>query len=435
MNPKVSPGSSAPVVWTGSGSTTNLPPPEYWTHLANVMPGPQLERLKEQSNQRLTEFTSRALPPPESTAFDLLNRFASDGWVEREQRHICPRCTHDLNNEEIAGAACPYCGESNSEDHGVTRETIFIRHLAQPRSVDWLVAIHGMNTSGAWQEAFTWNFSTTWGRSVPVAVYKYGIVIAGVIMAGRRRKLQRDLHTKLVALRDQARAQGLDGNPDVIAHSFGTWLFGHLLKDELTRDPADRLRFGRVIFAGCILRPDFDWKAIKEAGLVQNVLNHYGTADCVVPLAHAVIKDSGPSGRRGFDGDKVVNIQAAGFGHSDLFSIEKYVASGITCLASSYQRYWRPFLTLPDHELSNLPDRMDPQIPWQQFPWPTRGTIFPFLALPLVLAIMSLFVAGVGRYLWDWREILLNVAKITGTSLGLILISIAITCLWRWLRS
>jgi len=36
------------------------------------------------------------------------------------------------------------------------------------------------------------------------------------------------------------------------------------------------------------------------------------------------IVESGPSGRRGFDGDQVLNIQAVGFGHSDLFSIEKH---------------------------------------------------------------------------------------------------------------
>jgi hypothetical protein len=79
-----------------------------------------------------------------------------------------------------------------------------------------------MKTAGAWQEAFSWHLATTWGRGVPVAVYKYGIVVAGVIMAWRRRELVRQFRNKVAVLRDEARAQGYSGNPDLVAHSFGT---------------------------------------------------------------------------------------------------------------------------------------------------------------------------------------------------------------------
>ena len=52
---------------------------------------------------------------------------------------------------------------------------------------------------------------------------------------------------------------------------------------------------------------------MRDAHLVEDVLNHYATADRVVPLAHMTIVESGPSGRRGFDGDQVLNVQAVGF--------------------------------------------------------------------------------------------------------------------------
>jgi hypothetical protein len=52
-----------------------------------------------------------------------------------------------------------------------------------------------------------------------------------------------------------------------------------------------------------------------------------------VPLAHFTIIESGPSGRRGCDGDQVLNIRAVGFGHSDLFSIDKRLGNGLTYLA------------------------------------------------------------------------------------------------------
>lgn len=274
-------------------------------------------------------------------------------------------------------------------------------------------------------------------------------------MSWRRRKLQHDLRDKLAALRDEAHAQGFSGKPDVIAHSFGTWLFGHLLEDELTRRPEERLRFGRIILTGCVLRPDFDWKKLKDAELVDDVLNHYGSKDPIVPLAHATIWDSGPSGRRGFDGDQVLNVRAEGCGHSDLFKIDKCVVyskdkgvvhaqrfqdctgngSAITHLEDSYKRYWRPFLTLPRHELCGLPDRADPTTAWRQMLWPLRGTVFPVVALPLILALTAFLIAEVGRGLWEMRAVTTIVAGISAASLALILAAIAITRLWRRLRS
>jgi hypothetical protein len=403
------------------------------------LPGPQLEQLQQLSDKRLKEFIPSDLPPPESTAVELLDCVAADGWLERNQRQKCPCCKFELNEEEAAQPACPNCGEAYSQHGGVTKETIYVRNLAPSRAVDWVVAIHGMNTTGAWQESFSWHLSTTWGRSVPVAVYKYGIVIAGVIVAWRRRKLQNDLRDKLAALRDEALAQSFSGKPDVIAHSFGTWLIGHLLENELMRKPEEQLRFGRIILTGCILRPDFDWKRIKDAELVDDVLNHYGSKDPIVPLAHITIWDSGPSGRRGFDGDQVINIRADGYGHSDLFSIEKCVvnskhlqdctgdAGEMSHLEYSYKRYWRPFLTLPKSELCELQDRADPKTPWRQLPWPLRGTVFPFVALPFILALIAFLVAGIGRGLWEMREVLAIVVSISAAGLALILAAIAIT--------
>jgi hypothetical protein len=431
VKPPISPNIPSKVLWVGEGSTKILPPAEYWTLLAQEMPGAQIESLKEQSDQRHTEFTTGDLPGPEADAHALLTRFASDGWVERSERHHCPECGEGLERQDITAPVCPRCGEGFGEHGGIAIETVFVRELSAARSVDWVVAIHGMNTSGAWQEAFSWKFCTTWGRSVPVAVYKYGFVVVGVVLAWRRRKFQRELRTKLAALRDEARAQGFLGNPDVIAHSFGTWLFGHLLEDELTRNEEDRLEFGRVILAGCILRPDFDWKRIRESHLVKEVLNHYGTADCIVPLAHMTITKSGPSGRRGFDGDQVLNIRAVGFGHSDLFSVDKRVENGLTYLANSYQKYWRPFLTLPATELLTLSDRADPQAPWSELPWPLRGTIFPFLAVPLVFAAASLLIARIGESLWSWRKPLLDFSEIIGSGLVLLFGWAIIIDLWR----
>lgn len=326
------------------------PSPEYWDALIAETTGSQAAALRDRFATRITTFSGIELPPPESTAIALLDRLAADGFLEKKLR---------INEDEI-------------------EETIYVRDLAPTRVVDWVIAIHGMNTTGAWQETFTWNFSTTWGRSVPVMIYKYGYIVAGVIMAWRRGKLRENFREKLAVLRDEAQKRGFHGKPDLLAHSFGTWLFGHLLERELTRE--NPLAFGRVILTGCVLRPDFDWQKFIDAGLVDDVLNHYGTADSVVPFAQTFIHDSGPSGRRGFDGNVAINVRAEGFGHSDLFSMEN--------IERSYANYWRPFLTLPREELHTLPDIEDPATPWREKPWPLRAARLPVFALLVLLLFL-----------------------------------------------
>jgi hypothetical protein len=432
--------------WVGFGSTSIVPPTDYWNHLDRELScGDQIRELQQLSDQRLNEFRPGDLHGPANSATELLDKVVADRWLENKQRWKCPTCSYELNEAEGAQTACPECGEAFVHHGGIVKEIVYARKLAPVRAVDWVVAIHGMNTAGAWQESFTWHLGTTWGRSVPVAVYKYGIVIAGVIMAWRRRKLQRKLRAKLATLSAEANVQGFTGKPDVIAHSFGTWLFGHLLQDELRREESERLKFGRVILTGCVLRPDFDWRSIQSAGLVEEVLNHYGTKDPIVPLAHITIWDSGPSGRRGFDGDHVINVRAEGYGPSDLFSIEKCVvndkhlqqfrgAPGETRnLDFIYRKYWRPFLTLPVCELGQLPDRSDPNKPWRQLPWLLRGTVFPFFMLPFVLSLVALLLItiGVGARFLRAPSFATHALSIAGSGLALLIASVMVVCLFR----
>ena len=434
--------------WVGQASTSKVPPPAYWEGLAAALPDLrlQIEKLHHLSDNRLKEFKPSDLPFSERDATKLLDRVVADGWLKREQRQSCPSCEQVLDENEASQPVCPNCQNEYRRRGGVIVQTVYTRELMQSRSVDWVIAIHGMNTTGAWQESFSWLLGTTWGKSVPVEVYKYGFVIAGVVMAWRRRKLQNDLREKLARIRDEARAKGFSGKPDVVAHSFGTWLFGHLLQDEIKQNPENQLKFGRIILTGCVLRPDFDWEAVKRIGLVEDVLNHYGTKDQIVPLAHATIWDSGPSGRRGFDGNHVLNLRAEGYGHSDLFSIENFVINDVpfqnclsnepkvTHLAYSYERYWRRFLTLPGDELRQNLDCEGPSKPWHQLPWGLRGTIFPFVALPFIVALLALLIAIVGKCLWKVIELLTLVIGISASGLVVLATVGIVTWIWRRLR-
>ncbi len=428
---------------TGIGSTSFVPAEDYWTSLAQQLPDHPVGELRVKSNTRQNAFRPSDLPPPPLAAEVLLDRVAADGWIVKQIRRECPNCEFELFEADVAALVCPNCEEEYADHDGVVETVVYVRDVTT-RQVDWVVAIHGMNTRGAWQEEFSWYFGTTWGRSVPVSVYKYGKVITGLLLTWKRRKLQQKLRARLAALRDQAEGQGFTGRPDVIAHSFGTWLLGHVLLAELQRPEEERLRLGRLILAGCVLRPDFNWKAVKDAGLVDEVLCHYGTKDIVVPLAHFTIWHSGPSGRRGFDGDQVINVTAEGYGHSDLMSTDKCVIDGThgqkckavnaertTHLDHTYRTYWRPFLTRPATELAQLPDLQNPATPWRQAPWLLRGTILPILALPLLFFLVVLVIGLVGELLWEVAFIPGVIAMVGTAVLLALLLAILLILAWR----
>ena len=436
---------TAPATQGMIGSSSYVPPVEYWTALGRELPRHPVDQLRRKSDARQNAFRPSDLPPPRARAEELLDRVAADGWIVRRLRRECPDCGYELRQEDVDALTCPSCDASFGAAGDVTQSVVYLRDVTT-RQVDWVVAIHGMNTRGEWQEDFSWFFGTTWGRSVPVSVYKYGMVIAGVIMSWRRRALQERLRARIARLRQQAEAQGFSGKPDVIAHSFGTWLLGHVLEAELERPEDDRLRVGRLILAGCILRPDFDWRRLKKQKIVDEVLCHYGTRDSVVPLAHYAIRDSGPSGRRGFDGGEVINLCARDYGHSDLMSIKKCVVGGkhlqgctgapgeTRHLEHNYRTYWRPFLQLPAAELGGLPDREDPPTPWRPAPRWLQGAVLPIFALPLIVLLPLLAVALGGRLLGAATPLLGLAAGLSGAGLVALLLAILALLGWRRLR-
>jgi hypothetical protein len=263
---------------------------------------------------------------------------------------------------------------------------------APPRYTQWLLLVHGMNTKGLWQEYLAFDIGLWQGRNVPTFVHKYGWIVFGVMLPRRRTALKRRLQDRIVELSKEPPKFNLGAKPDVVCHSFGTWLVGHALRDQLVNVTAGRqpdFRLGRVILTGSILRPDFEWQRLQAAGLVEDVLNHYGTKDRIVPLAHWTILDSGPSGRRGFDETprakgsfQVLNVAARDYAHSQLLSTgkERY---------KSYSATWRRFLSNPEGEASRNLTWSDPESPWKEAWWPLRGTLFPFVAVLLLVSVVA----------------------------------------------
>ncbi|HEY1528204.1 MAG TPA: hypothetical protein VGH51_18405 [Candidatus Angelobacter sp.] len=282
-----------------------------------------------------------------SNAENVLEELAEQGELKKSVQFLCP-CDRRERLTTL-DALCSVCDRAFGIDvEGQPKALAFYCYDApQSRDVRWMVALHGMNSLGPWQEEFMWRVSRTYGYSVPVAIYKYGVVRSGAVLKFRQRALMNGLIAKMHVLAGDAGNSGFPGPPDVIAHSFGTWLLGHALASD------ESLRVGRVILLGCILRPDFSWEALVARGQVQAVLCHYSAKDFWAKIAHYIIPDSGPSGRIGFNDRQMI----LHYGESELAHSDYFLPSHMPRL---FQSLWAPFLTRAlqrTRELSNGPQR------------------------------------------------------------------------------
>ncbi len=357
------------------------------------------EPIEEEGPLRLTTAILAAQANASlAEAAELLHAVADTGTLTRRDGFVCP-CHErlELDAEEAARSECPrpHCGRSFEEDgEKPLGETFFEREAPPSRDVPWVLTLHGMNSVGHWQEAIAWYLAMTYRHSVPVFVYKYGLVRPGALLEFRQQQLRDQLIAKIHAVCTRAHEAGYGGRPDVIAHSFGTWLLGHALEAD------SKLQLGRVILTGCILRPDFDWKGLLDAGRVEAVLCHTAGRDLWAAVAHYGIPDSGPSGRRGFDDrQNVLHNAEPSFRHSDFF--EERFMPGV------FQRVWKPFLTASSERLTLRWAQAPPAVPWAPAPWVLRAGIVRFALLAVATALVTFLgaslvvgVAVLGRWLF-----------------------------------
>jgi len=376
-----------------------------WDLLARDHPQGLVDTLRAAYEQGSISFTAAELADAASTLDETYDEDealalmrAAGPWLEERTRALSP----DPEFPDEAPPSIP----------------IFTWIGPQRSRLGWLVLVHGMNTRGDWQQYLAFDVGRWCGTSVPTFIHKYGRIIVGVILPWRRRKFARDLKKRLVELSKQATEERLPEAPDVVAHSFGTWMLGHVLLDQMARGEPYDVKVGRVILTGSILRPDFPWERLQQAGLVEDVLNHYATNDPVVPWAHWTIVDSGPSGRRGFDPPatphdhlEVINVQALPEGHSGALSDEQRYGN--------YSATWVPFLTNPPGGAATGVEVEIPEKKWRQAWWPLRGTLLPTVAVPLLGVLLAWGLAALGPSLTSLRESWADALAGTAGGLGL----------------
>lgn len=349
---------------------------------------PDWRALAHDFPPELVQIVSERFKEPGSIAFKTATLAAQAGTSEAEAVRLleavgiftqsstrkCAQCGFDLTGVGERDT-CPNsdCGADFSEKKP---ETIVHYQLDRelPRDVPWVLVVHGMNTRGEWQEELSWLVGQTYRHMVPVAIYKYGKIQPGVMFPSRQRALARKLEAKLIKLSEEAVRADYAGVPDVIAHSFGTWLVAEAL------DRNENLRIGRLILLGSVVRPNYPWQKLIDRKQIDAVLNHGATKDEWVPRAQFFIPVSGPGGKHGF-APPVTNVPATNFRHSTYFLSDQ--------LRGIFEGVWQPFLQFevpPPWPETWIADE------WKPYPRPIRFLTWLF-AFGVLSALAALVVA------------------------------------------
>lgn len=270
------------------------------------------------------------------TFFDSLVASAA---ARRIEAYRCPvrECGRVLP-PGVFPASCPYCHTDYQQEGCEAIVEYFYRLAGQTsRDIRWVIVIHGMNSRAKWQEEFSWEIANRLSYSAPVLIYKYGWATIDVFARWLHRRLAKRLGERMRIAIGQAEKSRHPSRPDIIAHSFGTLLLSRVLEDP---DFAD-LKFGRIITAASIVRPDFDWDRLVAEGRVEAVLNHVGAQDGAVPYAQYAIPGAGPGGVAGYAAEVVLNVRSEDYGHSGFF-----IPENLRVLISR-EGLWHGFLTRP----------------------------------------------------------------------------------------
>jgi pimeloyl-ACP methyl ester carboxylesterase len=173
--------------------------------------------------------------------------------------------------------------------------------LAQvrPDVTNVIFVIHGIRDAGYWTQRIARKVEAF--GDIPPRVYAsetstYGYLpMIPFLLPSRRR-------AKVEWLMDQyVEAKVLYPNAEFayVGHSNGTYLLAHALELYPT------CRFGRVVFAGSVVRRNYNWSDPIRRGQVGAALNYVATADWVVAwfpgaLEKLSLQDLGSAGHNGF---------------------------------------------------------------------------------------------------------------------------------------
>jgi len=184
-------------------------------------------------------------------------------------------------------------------------------HINRNRVV---AALPGIRTTGIWASAIA---PLAAMRNFIPALLNYGYFPAlWMYIAPIRNAQVRWLRNEYDTMRERT---GIE-RPSIVAHSFGTWLLGELLRRY------DDVQFDKVIITGSVLPRDYDWVRLLENKRVLAVHHEVATADSWPKWADWVSRVIRPhvfgqAGVHGFNQTHPLMTQSVqDIDHSDIFT-------------------------------------------------------------------------------------------------------------------
>ena len=165
--------------------------------------------------------------------------------------------------------------------HCIPREEMadVLPSMPDPAVTDVVFVVHGIRDKGYWTQkiARTIKHHAAAGQKFESWTESYGYfaMLPFVFRAARQRKVEwlMDRYVDMRARFPRARMH-------YVGHSNGTYLAAQALRDY------SAARFTRLVFAGSVVRRDYDWLSLMAPGAprVEQVLNYVATRDWVVAL-------------------------------------------------------------------------------------------------------------------------------------------------------
>jgi pimeloyl-ACP methyl ester carboxylesterase len=172
---------------------------------------------------------------------------------------------------------------------------------------------HGIRDFGEWEQKVSTILEKIPATRAPPLSYGRFDAIRFWFPIGTREAPVRKLLWRIRSARDRFSTAKLS----VIAHSFGTYAIGKILREN------PDIRLHRLVLCGAILPSEFRWDQIQHS-VATEIINDCGIRDIWPVLAQSTTFGYGPSGRFGF-GTPGVRDRFHDFGHGGFFQ-KKFVA-------------------------------------------------------------------------------------------------------------
>jgi hypothetical protein len=184
-----------------------------------------------------------------------------------------------------------------------------------------VILVHGIRDFALWQSSIRTTLEEAGFKSEATNYGRLGLFQFLIPIPYFRRKAIEKVWDQIRTVK-----QNNDGaHLSVIAHSFGTFVISHVVKEEFD------FKFHRIIFCGSVVNYDFPFEQL-QGRYVPPILNEVGTRDIFPALAESVTFGFGSAGTYGFRRPLLRDRWHNGAGH------------GFFLNRDFCRKFWTPFL-------------------------------------------------------------------------------------------